>query len=137
MADRKHIAVVGSANIDLVTFTDNFPRPGETIFGTHFDLGFGGKGANQAVAARLCGAEVHMVAYRRSCGWIEGRPAEPSRGQAMLWETPLQLRAQGMEPNGNEGLHRRTSCFGRVALAAAERRRRDSTPWQVIPIGND
>ncbi|HSC77551.1 MAG TPA: ribokinase, partial [Candidatus Acidoferrales bacterium] len=37
-------------------------RPGETIFGDHFDLGFGGKGANQAVAARLCGATVSMVA---------------------------------------------------------------------------
>jgi ribokinase len=56
------IAVVGSANIDLVTFTDDFPRPGETIFGRDFDLGFGGKGANQAVAARLCGADVQMVA---------------------------------------------------------------------------
>jgi ribokinase len=56
------IAVVGSANIDLTTFTDDFPRPGETIFGRGFNLGFGGKGANQAVAARLCGAEVSMVA---------------------------------------------------------------------------
>lgn len=57
-----HIAVVGSANIDLTTFTDRFPKPGETIFGQNFDLGFGGKGANQAVAARLCGAHVSMVA---------------------------------------------------------------------------
>jgi ribokinase len=56
------IAVIGSANIDLVTYTDQFPRPGETIFGREFSLGFGGKGANQAVAARLCGAEVAMVA---------------------------------------------------------------------------
>lgn len=56
------IAVVGSANIDLTTFTDEFPRPGETIFGRGFNLGFGGKGANQAVAARLCGADVSMVA---------------------------------------------------------------------------
>lgn len=56
------IAVVGSANTDLTTFSDTFPRPGETIFGKSFDLGFGGKGANQAVAARLCGAEVLMVA---------------------------------------------------------------------------
>jgi ribokinase len=56
------IAVVGSANIDLTTFTDDFPRPGETIFGRGFNLGFGGKGANQAVAARLCGADVSMVA---------------------------------------------------------------------------
>jgi ribokinase len=56
------IAVVGSANVDLTTFTDQFPRPGETIFGKEFHLGFGGKGANQAVAARLCGAQVSMIA---------------------------------------------------------------------------
>jgi ribokinase len=56
------IAVVGSANTDLTTFSDTFPRPGETIFGKSFDLGFGGKGANQAVAARYCGADVVMVA---------------------------------------------------------------------------
>jgi ribokinase len=62
MDKRPRIAVVGSANIDLTTFTDRFPKPGETIFGQKFDLGFGGKGANQAVAARLCGADVFMVA---------------------------------------------------------------------------
>ena len=62
MAKRPRIAVVGSANIDLTTFSDRFPKPGETIFGQKFDLGFGGKGANQAVAARLCGGEVVMVA---------------------------------------------------------------------------
>jgi len=62
MSKPPRIAVIGSANIDLTTFTDQFPKPGETIFGQKFDLGFGGKGANQAVAARLCGAEVFMVA---------------------------------------------------------------------------
>src|ERR1700735_5350007 len=62
MAKRPRIAVIGSANVDVTTFTDRFPKPGETIFGQKFDLGFGGKGANQAVAARLCGAEVFMVA---------------------------------------------------------------------------
>jgi ribokinase len=62
MARRPRIAVVGSANIDLTTFAERFPKPGETIFGQGFNLGFGGKGANQAVAARLCGAEVFMVA---------------------------------------------------------------------------
>jgi ribokinase len=62
MARRPRVAVVGSANIDLTTFADRFPKPGETIFGQRFDLGFGGKGANQAVAARLCGADVFMVA---------------------------------------------------------------------------
>src|ERR1700685_2369611 len=62
MAKRPRIAVIGSANIDLTTFSDRFPKAGETIFGQKFDLGFGGKGANQAVAARLCGADVFMVA---------------------------------------------------------------------------
>ena len=56
------IAVVGSCNVDLTTFTERFPRAGETLFGTGFDLGFGGKGANQAFAARRCGAEVAMIA---------------------------------------------------------------------------
>lgn len=54
--------MVGSANVDLTTFGDRFPKPGETLFGDRFDLGWGGKGANQAVAARLCGADVSMVA---------------------------------------------------------------------------
>ncbi len=62
MADIPRIAVVGSANTDLITFAETFPRPGETLFGQNFDLGFGGKGANQAIAARLCGAQVLMVA---------------------------------------------------------------------------
>jgi ribokinase len=62
MERQPHIAVVGSANIDLITYTDSIPRAGETIFGREFSLGFGGKGANQAVAARLCGAAVSMVA---------------------------------------------------------------------------
>ena len=62
MAKQSLIAVVGSANVDLTTFNDVFPQPGETIFGRKFDLGFGGKGANQAVAAHLCGASVGMVA---------------------------------------------------------------------------
>ena len=62
MPERPRIAVIGSANVDLTTFTERFPKPGETIFGQQFDLGFGGKGANQATASQLCGAEVFMVA---------------------------------------------------------------------------
>lgn len=62
MPKRPRIAVVGSANVDLTTFAERFPKAGETIFGQRFNLGFGGKGANQAVAARLCGADVFMIA---------------------------------------------------------------------------
>lgn len=56
------MVVVGSANVDLSIYTEQLPRPGETIFGRDFHLGFGGKGANQAVAAALCGGDVSMVA---------------------------------------------------------------------------
>lgn len=56
------IAVIGSTIVDLAMFADRFPREGETLFGRQFDLGWGGKGANQAAAARLCGAAVDMVA---------------------------------------------------------------------------
>lgn len=62
MADKPRIVVVGSANTDLQFMSDVVPRGGETVFGTGFDMGFGGKGANQAVAAALCGASVEMVA---------------------------------------------------------------------------
>ena len=45
------IVVVGSCNVDLITYTEHFPVVGETIEGRAFRQGFGGKGANQAVAA--------------------------------------------------------------------------------------
>lgn len=62
MAKKPRIVVVGSANTDLQFMSNVVPRGGETVFGTGFDMGFGGKGANQAVAASLCGADVEMVA---------------------------------------------------------------------------
>src|SRR5262245_50400185 len=52
-----NICVVGSANLDLNTYADRFPLPGETIHARRFTTCHGGKGANQAVqAARLGGA---------------------------------------------------------------------------------
>jgi len=61
MNDNPRIAVIGSNMIDLITNVDAMPRKGETVVAPHFDLGFGGKGANQAVAAAMLGAEVVMV----------------------------------------------------------------------------
>jgi len=57
----KKIAVIGSNMVDLVTYTDRMPKAGETLEAPTFDMGFGGKGANQAVAAAKLGAEVLMV----------------------------------------------------------------------------
>jgi len=55
------IAVVGSAMMDLTAYADVVPEAGQTLVGQLFTTGFGGKGANQAVIAAHCGAEVHFI----------------------------------------------------------------------------
>lgn len=55
------IAVVGSANVDLVARCERLPRPGETVTDAAFERVPGGKGANQAVAAARLGARVRFV----------------------------------------------------------------------------
>jgi ribokinase len=53
---RPRIGVVGSSNVDLVTYVDRMPVWGETIAAPRFEMSHGGKGANQAVAAAKLGA---------------------------------------------------------------------------------
>ena len=55
------IAVIGSNNVDLISYIDRMPEDGETIEAPDFQLGSGGKGANQAMAARRLGSEVLMI----------------------------------------------------------------------------
>lgn len=55
------LLVVGSINMDIFTYVENHPKPGETIKSGKVLYSGGGKGANQAVAASLSGAEVHML----------------------------------------------------------------------------
>jgi ribokinase len=55
------ICVVGASNIDLISYVPRMPKLGETLHGTKFTIGFGGKGANQAVMAARLGGEVAMV----------------------------------------------------------------------------
>jgi ribokinase len=58
---RPRIGVIGSTNMDLTTTVERMPIWGETALASHFETSFGGKGANQAVAAAKLGAEVVMV----------------------------------------------------------------------------
>ena len=55
------IAVIGSNMVDLITYVNRMPAKGETIEAPSFEMGHGGKGANQAVAAAKLGAAVVMV----------------------------------------------------------------------------
>jgi ribokinase len=60
--DKKpRIAVIGSNMVDLITYVDRMPIKGETVEAPSFEMGHGGKGANQAVAAAKLGAFVVMV----------------------------------------------------------------------------
>ena len=56
------IVVVGSVNLDLVATVDRLPTPGETVTGADLSRFPGGKGANQALAAKRLGADVTLVA---------------------------------------------------------------------------
>lgn len=55
------ILVIGSSNTDMTIKSERLPAPGETILGGKFLMGAGGKGANQAVAARRLGGDVTFV----------------------------------------------------------------------------
>ena len=55
------ILIVGSINVDIVALTERLPTPGETVTGGTLLINHGGKGANQAVAARRLGADVRFI----------------------------------------------------------------------------
>ncbi|PLO86947.1 ribokinase [Klebsiella pneumoniae] len=56
------LVVLGSINADHILNLDAFPTPGETVTGHHYQVAFGGKGANQAVAAGRSGADIAFIA---------------------------------------------------------------------------
>jgi len=55
------VCVVGSSNIDQIAYVESTPADGETVFGNEYKMGFGGKGANQAVMSALMGADTYMI----------------------------------------------------------------------------
>jgi ribokinase len=91
------IAVVGSANVDLVARVPRLPLPGETIIGSDFIQAMGGKGANQAVAAARLGAEVAFIA----------RVGDDAYGDACLQsyrEAGVNIEAVGRTPHTSTGI---------------------------------
>ena len=89
------VVVVGAANVDLTAVTRTLPRPGETLNDGVLHSGFGGKGANQAVAARRAGAEVAFA----------GRLGNDGHAEQYL----AHLQAEGVD----------TGAVGRDARAAS------------------
>ncbi|WP_044182637.1 ribokinase [Phytobacter massiliensis] len=56
------LVVLGSINADHILNLESFPQPGETVTGSQYQVAFGGKGANQAVAAGRSGADIAFIA---------------------------------------------------------------------------
>ena len=80
------IIVFGSINVDFVTRVTVIPKPGETVLGPGYDVIPGGKGANQALAARRAGAAVTLVG-------AVGRDPFASIGLALLERDGVDLHA--------------------------------------------
>jgi ribokinase len=91
------ITVVGSVNLDLVSTADRLPAPGETVLGGAFASHPGGKGANQALAARRLGAKVAMVAK-------VGRDANADEALALLKQDGVDLSGISISADAPTGV---------------------------------
>lgn len=97
MVKPPRLVVVGSINMDLVARVPQLPRPGETVHGRTFSQVPGGKGANQAVASALLGADVTMI----------GRVGDDAFGQqlvAALARRGVRTEQVQVTPNCASGL---------------------------------
>ena len=91
MSGPVRITVVGSVNLDLVATAATLPAPGETVVGARLGRYPGGKGANQALAARRLGAAVKMVAR-------VGADAFADEAMALLRAEGVDLSACAVDP---------------------------------------
>ncbi|WP_117195377.1 ribokinase [Rhizobium terrae] len=89
------ITVLGSINMDLIATTDRLPQPGETVAGSGFATAAGGKGANQALAARRAGSVVRMAGAVGEDGF-----AKPALALLTEAEVDLSAVAHVGEPTG-------------------------------------
>lgn len=91
------IVVLGSVNLDLVASGVRLPLPGETVTGANFARHPGGKGANQALAARRLGANVSLIAR-------VGRGPFATEALAMVRAAGIELSLCGIDEAAHTGV---------------------------------
>ncbi len=127
------VVVVGSVNADLVVRVSRLPGPGETVAGGELVEGLGGKGANEAVAARRAGgAEVRLV----------GAVGDDARGDEAL----ATLRAAGVDtaglavldgaPTGLAAIVVDARAENQIAVASGANARVDAARVEASPAWN-
>ena len=127
MTASPRIAVVGSTNVDLVTYVKRMPVRGETIEAPRFEMNHGGKGANQAVAAAKLGADVVFVSAVGDDMFADGALGNLSRlGIDTTYVRRAPNRATGVatilvEPNGENSIIIVKGANGDVSPADVER----------------
>lgn len=120
MSGSPDVVVIASAMIDMVSYVPRLPEAGETVRGETFALGFGGKGANQAVMAARAGARVHLSAclgddvfgemswahYQREGLELAGLRRVPgvTSGVAPIWVDPSGQNRIVVVPGANDSL---------------------------------
>ncbi len=117
---QKNITVIGSSNVDLIIKLQHLPVPGETVFDGDFMQTYGGKGANQAVAASRAGGKVTFItalgddAYGRALkehfknsnmkvDYIHTSPEAPT-GTALIFISSDGENCIGVAPGANNFL---------------------------------
>jgi ribokinase len=95
MAPQRPIIVIGSVNVDFVVRSERMARPGHTVAGESFTMTHGGKGANQAHAAALLGADVTFVGCVGTDAHGDAAIAELERAGVKL-----RIRREAEQPTG-------------------------------------
>ncbi|EDV99996.1 ribokinase [Drosophila grimshawi] len=103
MSESPEVLVFGSAIIDFICYTPRLPKAGETLHGHKFQTGFGGKGANQCVAAARLGSHTALIA----------KLGDDSFGQDYL----RQLRAEYVNVEHVQPLPNQTTGIAQIAVS--------------------
>lgn len=126
---RPSICVVGAALIDLISYVPRLPRVGETLHGTEFRMGYGGKGANQAVMAAKLGARVSIVTRVGRDVFGEGTLENfrtlgvDTTHVSVDGEAPSGVAPIAVGPNGDNAIIIVTGANDRLTRADVERAR--------------
>lgn len=118
-----NITIVGSVNLDLVVRCDQLPAAGETVLGDGFAKHPGGKGANQALAARRLGADVGLIACvgedeeaAAALALLQAEGVDLTRCRAVPG-TPTGVAMIAVEPEGDNQIVVASGANARLSIA--------------------